>query len=84
MHRLVLLGLVTVSTAALAGCRSLAPPNFARPGTAQYQRSMAQQFDPYPENEAAPAVVGGRPLGYQKPAAEVLRARWFRGNCPGL
>ena len=84
MHRLVLFALVTCSMAVSAGCRSLAPPNFARPGTAQYQQSMAQQFDPYPENEAGPAVVGGRPRGYQKPAAEVLRARWLQWQRPGL
>ena len=68
-----------LTTAALAtvvaGCRNLAPPNFAYPGTAEYQQSMAQRFDPYPENESGPAIVGARPMEYEKPPAEVLRVQ---------
>ena len=75
-RRLLVLGAVV--TLAPAGCRSLALPSVAHPGTAQYQRGVAERFDPYPENEPAPAIVGGRPREYEKPAAEVARARWLR------
>lgn len=61
----------------LAGCRSLTPPSFGNPGPAAYQQSRAQRFDPYPENEPGPPVVGARPMEYEKPAAEVLRSRWW-------
>ena len=64
----------------LAGCQGLAPPDFAHPGSAQYQRSRAHRYDPYPENESGPEVVGARPLEYEKPPAEVGRARWTIPN----
>jgi len=67
-----------------AGCRTLAPPNWFRPGTAKYQQERAHQFDPYPEKESGPPIVGVRPLEYQNPPPEVqrtrpnkLRSRWF-------
>ncbi len=63
----------------LVGCRNLSLPSFFRPGPAKYQQSQAQRFDPYPENEPGPEIVGSRPQDYQKPPAEVLRARW-RGS----
>lgn len=65
------------------GC-SLIPPSWFRPGTAREQQLRAQQFDPYTDVESAPEVVGGRPLQYEKPPPEAvrarpneLRARWF-------
>lgn len=61
---------------AAAGCRNLAPPDFDRPGTAPAQQSRAHQFDPYPETEVGPAVVGSRPPSYDKPPPEVMRPRW--------
>jgi len=62
------------------GCQNLARPNLASPGTAEAQRARAVQFDPYPENEPGPRVVGGRPMEYEEPAAEVFRARWLPWN----
>ena len=79
--RLVLLTAALV--AAVGGCRSLAPPNFYNPGPAAYQQSRALRFDPYPEVEPGPAVVGARPLDYEKPLAEVLRARWWLSSQRG-
>lgn len=64
----------------LIGCRSVSPPDLFHPGPAEYQRSRAQRFDPYPENEPGPEIVGTRPKEYQKPPAEVLRARWLPWN----
>ncbi len=64
-----------VLTLGYAGCNSLAPPNWPHPGPAAYQQRLAEHFDPYPENEPAPAIIGGRPLEYEKPQAEVVRAR---------
>ncbi len=57
------------------GCRNVEYPNWFSPGNAQTQRARAQYNDPYPEPETGPAVVGARPMEYQKPQAEVLRAR---------
>ncbi len=74
----VVLGLALVVGA--AGCRGLAPPNWSHPGPAEYQQRRAERFDPYPENEVAPAIVGARPREYEKPPAEVLRARWLPWN----
>ena len=77
-----------VLAAGAVGCRAT-PPNWGNPGSAQYQQSQAQRFDPYPENEPGPQIVGARPMEYDKPPAEVLRvqppidplrARWLPWN----
>lgn len=67
----------------VCGCRNLAPPSFSRPGPAQSQQSRAQRFDPYPENDPGPEIVGARPRGYERPPAEVHRARWAPWNRGG-
>jgi len=77
MNRLFCLLLTTAAAAWVAGCRGVAPPNWSHPGTAAYQQSEAERFDPYPENETGPAIVGGRPREFQKPPAEPTRARWL-------
>jgi len=64
----------------VAGCRGLAGPQLAGPGTAAYQQARAERFDPYPENEPGPAVVGARPMEYQHALPEVERARWLPWN----
>ena len=61
--------------AGIVGC-GMGRPRLAGPGPASYQRTVAQQFDPYPENEPAPPIVGSRPLGYQKPTPETPRVQW--------
>ena len=61
---------------ACTGCAHTATPNWTNPGPATYQRSNALRFDPYPENDAGPAIVGARPPDYQNPPAEAGRARW--------
>lgn len=64
---------VTVTT---LGC--VAPPRWVGPGPAAYQRRKAERFDPFPDNDAGPAIVGARPREFDKPLAEPNRARWTR------
>jgi len=63
---------VLVALPMCGGC--LAPPNILHPGTEANQQARAQMFEPYPDNEIGPPVVGGRPREYQEPRAEVTRA----------
>jgi hypothetical protein len=71
-----LLWLLTVSS---AGCYSpyIRTPNFAHPGTAAEQRADAERFDPYPDPDAGPAVLGGRPPGFTRPLTETEWARRY-------
>jgi hypothetical protein len=62
----------------LAGCFSLAPPQWGHPGTAEEQQKQAIRFDPYPENDIGPAT-NTQPRDYV-PLAEPARARWQRNN----
>ncbi|MFC1596664.1 hypothetical protein ACFL5Q_01825 [Planctomycetota bacterium] len=59
------------------GCQSVSRPDWLHPGPAAYQQSRAEQYDPFPENEPGPAIIGARPREYEKPVAEPLRARWI-------
>jgi hypothetical protein len=70
----------TMLLAGVAGCRSTGPSDWLHPGPAAYQQSQAERFDPYPENELGPPIVGSRPREYQKPPAEPTRARWLPWN----
>jgi hypothetical protein len=64
----------------LTGCASTAGPSWFHPGSATTQQTRALRYDPYPENEPGPTIVGSRPREYQKPPPETSRARWFLGN----
>ncbi len=70
------MGLVLVLAFAIGGCKGLKGPSWLHPGTAPYQQKQAERFDPYPDNQIAPEVVGGRPLEYTNPVPEPQRARW--------
>jgi hypothetical protein len=59
-----------------AGCRSVAPPTLAPQGDAAYQQYNAQRFDPLPEPDSAPEIVGARGREYERPIAAPSRARW--------
>jgi hypothetical protein len=72
---MLILGCVLV-TATSTGCAGGGGGAFLNPPSEQQQRATAQRFDPYPENDTGPAIVGGRPLGYREPIAEPSRARW--------
>ncbi|QDT00195.1 hypothetical protein [Adhaeretor mobilis] len=77
------LAIFSVGLLALPACGpSLTRPQLNHPGPAQYQRARALQFDPYPPNDLAPEIVGGRPAGYAQPPNEVERARQHRPAGP--
>ena len=60
----------------LTACSStIYKPTLLHPGPAGFQRNNAVQFDPFPPNDMAPEIVGGRPIDYQKPPDENVRAR---------
>lgn len=80
-HRLLAL-LMGLCLFAGAGCQSMGLPRLFGPGSAPYQRGVAQQYDPYPETDVAPEIVGGRPREYQQPVAEPARARWLQWSFP--
>jgi hypothetical protein len=63
---------VVVLVVLLAGCTG---SRLCNPGPERYQQAQAQHFDPYPENDMGPAVVGGRPGEYRAPPPEVLRVQ---------
>jgi len=68
--RFLLVGLVL-----LTGCQSMARPQWVDPTPLSRQQARAQQFDPFPENEPGPAIVGGRPREFDRAVPEPLRAR---------
>lgn len=77
---LLLLALLAASTSGCAGGRFLGLewPRFGYPpGTVEAQRNEASLHDPYPDPDAGPAVVGGRPREFQKPLSEPTRSRWL-------
>lgn len=84
MRKLSSLTLVVTVSLVLAGCKSVSPPSWFHPGPAAYQQSRAERFDPYPENEPGPEIVGARPREFQKPPAEPSRARWLPWSWGGL
>jgi hypothetical protein len=55
------------------GC--VAMPRLFSPGSENKQQARAQIFEPYPEPDTGPPVVGARPREYQTPQAEVLRVQ---------
>jgi len=60
----------------LAGCAGTGTPKLASPGSARDQRARAQRFDPYPEIESGPPVVGTRPREFDRPLAEPVRTQF--------
>jgi hypothetical protein len=65
--------LVIVALMLGPGCADIAVPRLFHPGSEDYQQSRAERFDPYPEPDVAPDIVGGRPLQYIRPAAPAER-----------
>jgi hypothetical protein len=82
MHKTLAWGLFAFVLLAIVGCQT-AHTSLAHPGPAKAQQSQAVRFDPYPEAEIGPPMVGVRPPDYQNPISEPARARWQIGNqCP--
>ena len=73
MPRFVYLVPIAVLTLSLLGCGHLQWPRLRGPGPAHYQQYQATVYDPYPENDIGPPVVGGRPRGYQNPYPQTER-----------
>jgi hypothetical protein len=80
MRKVPTLALTILVFSGLAGCSTIAPPKLCHPGPIAQQQQTAVRFDPYPENEPGPVMVGVRPRDYQNPIAEPARARWQLGN----
>lgn len=55
-------------------------PNFGSPGTIGMQRARAVLHDPFPNNDIAPPIVSGRPLGFDRPLSEPAQAQISAGN----
>ena len=70
--RVLLLGAVL----ATSGCQHLWP-NLGQPGHRDVQRQRAVVHDPFPDNEAGPEIVGGRPRNFDRPLPEPVRNRAF-------
>jgi hypothetical protein len=75
VKRLAALVLAAVLVGGAAGCQSLALTDWSSPGRAPDQQIRAQQYDPYPENEPSPEILGARPREYDHPPAEVDKSR---------
>ncbi len=69
--------LLILATLSLSGCRGLYCPTLQGPGTADEQRKWAQRYDPYPESQVGPDVLGGRPREFDVTRSETQRARNF-------
>lgn len=75
-----LLPLLATFLTICTGCQSLATPNWFSPGPLPVQQARAVQFNPLPEDEIGPEIVGARPLGYENPPPETVRARFLPWN----
>ena len=53
------------------------------PGPIYKQQSKAVLHGPYPNTDAAPEIVGGRPRGYQQPLPEAVNNRLWVDSVPG-
>lgn len=77
MLRRVALVLLTLVTAATAGCANGRFYNPFRPADVQAQRIRATVRDPYPDQDLGPKVEDARPRDYQKQTPEPVRNRFF-------
>lgn len=75
--RKLLLALTVCAAAGATGCMTESA-NISRPGTIDVQRRRAVRLDPYPDNNIAPKIVGGRPRDFQYDRSETDRARLLR------
>ena len=75
---LVLRGGWRLLVALVSGCGGYQLPDLYHPGPAGYQRANAtQRHDPYPLDDVAEPVVGGRPREFQRPVPAPERAVQF-------
>lgn len=70
---------------AFTGCISLGRPQWLEPGPSRSQQRRAVRFDPYLQDDTAPAILrmplndGTRPRDFNEPMPEVERSRWWSG-----
>jgi hypothetical protein len=76
MSRRGLFMVLAMACLASGGCAGY-HSNFFHPGTIQQQRLRATIHDPYPDPDAGPEVVGGRPRDYLQPLPEPVRNRIY-------
>ena len=62
---------------AISGCMT-ERANISMPGTIDMQRRRAIRLDPYPNQDIAPEIVGGRPRDYDMDRSETNRAKLLR------
>jgi hypothetical protein len=73
------LALGVLAIAPLTACSpTIRQPRLLHPGPASVQRYNAVQFDPYPQPDMGPEIVGGRPIDYITPVPPQQRALQFR------
>ena len=58
MRRILSLIALSFALPACIGPQSLATPDLAHPGTEERQQARAKRFEPYPEIDMGPPVVG--------------------------
>jgi hypothetical protein len=83
MVRQIISAVFIASLLVSTGC-NVQRPQLAHPGPMVHQQHYATLHDPYPDTEAGPEVVGGRPLSYMKQLPEAVRSRhlvdsWWSG-----
>jgi hypothetical protein len=67
----------TLVALGLGGCGTgMGTPSLLAPGPAREQRARAHRFDPYPEMESGPALVGARPREFDRPLTEPVRTQF--------
>ena len=65
--------LMVAAIVVLTGCS--ARPWWGPPGTIYQQRNNAVLHDPFPDNQAGPEIVGGRPMGFEQPWTEARNSQ---------
>ncbi len=75
MKRFGRIALAAGMLAATIGCHKTTMPNFAHPGGIANQQRLAEAYDPFPETDMAPAVDGGRPMGFDNPRDSVRQVQ---------
>jgi hypothetical protein len=71
-----LVSMLVLAMPLVAGCQSVAMPTLYPQGSVSQQQYNAQRFDPLPEPDTAPAIVGGRGRESEYPVAAPSRSRW--------
>ncbi|MEO2020285.1 MAG: hypothetical protein ABGX05_00555 [Pirellulaceae bacterium] len=82
--KIILRCLACLLLTGITGCQTLVNGlQDGPPGPIYEQQSKAVLHDPYPNTEAAPEIIGGRPRGYQQPLPEAVNNRLWVDSFPG-